>query len=67
MMRTHYIDWDLEQGYNGKVGESYYHRDLEARAEAMIQNAVPTEALTSMDLSATYSRLKNSPFTGWRF
>jgi len=66
-MRTHYIDWDFEQGYNGKVGESYYHRDLEARAEAMIQNTIPTEALSSMDLSAVYSRLKNSPFTGWRF
>jgi len=66
-MRSHYIDWDFEQGYNGKVGESYYHRDLEACAETMIQNTVPTEALTSMDLSAVYSRLKNSPFIGWRF
>ena len=66
-MRTHYIDWDFEQGYNGKVGESYYHRDLEARAETMIQNTILSEALTSMDLSAVYSRLKTSPFTEWHF
>ena len=66
-MRGRYIDWDFEQGYNGKVGEAYYHRDLEACAERMIQNTVPAEALTVMDLSAVYSRLKNSPFIGWRF
>jgi hypothetical protein len=66
-MRSHYIDWDFQQGYNGKVGEACYHRDLEACAERMIQSTVPTEALTSMDLSAVYSRLKNSPFIDWRF
>lgn len=66
-MRSHYIDWDFQQGYNSKVGEACYHRDLEACAERMIQSAVPTEALTAMDLSAVYSRLKNSPFIDWRF
>lgn len=66
-LRNHYIALDDAQGFNGKWGESTYQKTLEARAETMIQNAVPTKALSAMDLSAVYSRLKNSPFIEWRF
>jgi len=50
-----------------KLGESYYHNDLEDVSEAMTENAVPAPALEAMDLSAVYQRLMKSPFVRWQF
>jgi len=50
-----------------KLGESYYHNDLEDVSEAMTENAVPAPALETMDLSAVYQRLMKSPFVRWQF
>lgn len=61
IMRNSHIEQDW------KWGEGLYHSKLEKVSEAMIQNAVPTEALESMDLSAVYQRLMNSPFVRWQF
>ena len=60
MMRNLYWEKDWKWG----VGE--YHSALEKVSENMVQNAVPAPALETMDLSAVYQRLMNSPFVRWK-
>lgn len=58
-------DLYIEQDW--KMGEAYYHSDLEKVSDALLQKTVPTDALNALDLRAVYSRLKTSPFAAWRF
>ncbi|MDO4314487.1 MAG: S-layer homology domain-containing protein [Oscillospiraceae bacterium] len=58
-------DLYIEQDW--KMGEAYYHSDLEKVSDALYQKAVPTDALNALDLRAVYNRLKTSPFAAWRF
>lgn len=53
-----------EKDWKWGVGE--YHSALEKVSENMVQNAVPAPALETMDLSAVYQRLMNSPFVRWK-
>lgn len=58
-------DLYIEQDW--KMGEAYYHSDLQKVSDALLQKAVPTDALNALDLRAVYNRLKTSPFAIWRF
>lgn len=60
-LRDLYIEKDW------KWGESDYHSDLQKVSAALLQKAVPTDALNALDLRAVYTRLKASPFAIWRF
>ena len=60
-MNNFYYEKDWKWG----VGE--YHSALEKISENMVQNAVPAPALETMDLSAVYQRLMQSPFVQWQF
>ena len=50
-----------------KSGEYLYHSDLEKLSKSLLQKAVPTDMLLSMDLRAVYQRLMASPFITWNF
>ncbi len=60
-LRDLYIEADW------KWGEGLYHDDLKKVSDALLQKAVPTDALNALDLRAVYNRLKTSPFAIWRF
>lgn len=60
-LRDLYIEADW------KWGEGLYHDDLKKVSDALLQKAVPTDALNALDLRAVYNRLKSSPFAIWRF
>ena len=60
-MNNFYYEKDWKWG----VGE--YHSALEKISENMVQNAVPAPALETIDLSAVYQRLMQSPFVQWQF
>lgn len=48
-----------------KRGEYDYHSDLEKLSESLLQKAVSSDALRSMDFGAVYARLSASPFASW--
>ncbi len=52
---------------NEKWGEGAYQSDLAARAKALAVSAVPTAALSALDLTAVYDRLTVSPWPAWNF
>ena len=58
---------DLYCEADWKSGEDLYHSDLEKLSESLLQKAVPTDVLLSMDLRAVYQRLMVSPFIAWNF
>ena len=58
---------DLYWEADWKSGEYLYHSDLEKCSQSLLQTAVPTDALRSMDLRAVYQRLMASPFITWNF
>lgn len=58
---------DLYCEADWKSGEYLYHSDLEKCSQSLLQTAVPTDALRSMDLRAVYQRLMASPFITWNF
>lgn len=58
---------DLYWAADWKGGEAAYHKDLEAVSETLLAEAVPSEALTALDLTAVYQRLLDSPFPLWNF
>ncbi|MCI6320643.1 MAG: S-layer homology domain-containing protein [Clostridiales bacterium] len=58
---------DLYCEADWKSGEYLYHSDLEKCSQSLLQTAVPTDALRSMDLRAVYQWLMASPFITWNF
>ena len=58
---------DLYCEADWKSGEYLYHSDLEKLSKSLLQKAVPTDVLLSMDLRAVYQRLMASPFITWNF
>ena len=58
---------DLYCEADWKSGEYIYNSDLEKCSQSLLQTAVPTDALRSMDLRAVYQRLMASPFITWNF
>lgn len=58
---------DLYVEADWKWGEGTYHNDLEAVSAALLEEAAPTDMLRSLDFTAVYQRLLDSPWIGWRF
>lgn len=56
---------DAYSAADPKYGKHACADDLTAISENLAQTAVPTEALTGLDLAAVYQRLMASPWTKW--
>ena len=56
---------DAYSAADPRYGKHACADDLTAISENFVRTAVPTEALTALDLSAVYQRLVASPWTEW--
>lgn len=56
---------DAYSAADPRYGKHACADDLTAVSENLAQTAIPTEALTSLDLAAVYQRLMASPWTEW--
>ena len=56
---------DAYSAADPRYGKHACAEDLTAISDNFVRTAVPTEALTTLDLSAVYQRLVASPWTEW--